>query len=79
MCVSGLCKDKQTTHVVAEALLEVATGRGWPAMVASSFGFPKAAHQPPVHNKVAAVGESQWWCVVCLGRVHTLLLLVMVM
>ena len=51
MCVSGLCKDKQTNHVVAEALLEVAPGRGWPAMVASSFGFPKAAHQPQCSTK----------------------------
>ena len=65
MCVSGLWKDKQTNHVVAEALLEVATGRGWPAMVASSFGLPKAAHQPQRSTKWLLLVKANGgvWCV----------------
>ena len=64
MCVSGLWKDKQTNHMVPEALLEVATGRGWPAMVASSFGFPKAAHQPQCTTKWLLLVKANGvvWC-----------------
>ena len=78
MCVSGLSKDKQTNHVVPEALLEVATGRGWPAMVASSFGFPKAAHQPQCSTKWLLLVKANGgvWCALA---VFTLLVLVMVM